>query len=96
MAVVAGVIFVQKLAPVRQDRLTRVAAASFIGLGVWMAVAPGSIPGLTLPNSSAAERARMRMMHTGPSTKMDTNEPSIRMGKTQPSMQGTGSMQTGP
>src|SRR5436190_651796 len=26
MAVVAGVIFVQKLAPVRQDRLTRVAA----------------------------------------------------------------------
>jgi len=95
MAVVAGVIFVQKLAPVRQDRLTRVAAAGFIGLGVWMAVAPGSIPGLTLPNSSAAERARMRMMHTGPSTKMDTNEPSIRMGKTQPSMQGSGSMQTG-
>lgn len=63
MAVVAGVIFVQKLAPVRQDRLTRVAAAGFIGLGIWMAVAPGSIPGLTEPDSAAAQRARLHMMH---------------------------------
>jgi predicted metal-binding membrane protein len=99
MAVVAGVIFVQKLAPVRQDRLTRVAATGFIGLGVWMAVSPGSIPGLTLPNSDAAERARMRMMHMQPSRKMDANEPSMKMGRTKtkpkPEMPSGGSMQSG-
>ena len=66
MAVVAGVIFVQKLAPVHQDRLTRFAAVGFIGLGIWMAVAPGSIPGLTEPDSAAAQRARLRMMHMEP------------------------------
>jgi hypothetical protein len=95
MAVLAGVIFVQKLAPVRQDRLTRVAATGFIGLGVWMAVSPGSIPGLTLPNSNAAELARMRMMHMQPTKKMDANEPSMKMGRTKPEMPSGGSMQSG-
>lgn len=81
MAVVASVIFVQKLAPVRQDRLTRYAAAGFVGLGIWMAVAPGSIPGLIQPDSQAAERARMRMMHMEPASQMQHMQESPAMTK---------------
>jgi hypothetical protein len=47
-----------------------------------MAVAPGSIPGLTEPNSAAAERARLRMMHMQPAmTRMGRSEsqPSPQM-----------------
>jgi predicted metal-binding membrane protein len=85
MAVIAGVIFVQKLAPVRQDRLTRVAAAGFVGLGIWMAVAPESVPGLTEPNSSAAERARMRMMHMEPAKKkMEESSSMTKMERAEP------------
>jgi predicted metal-binding membrane protein len=98
MAVVAGVIFVQKLAPIRQDHLTRIAAVAFVGLGIWIASAPGSVPGLTPPNSPAAERARMRMMHMKPADNMP-QAPSMKMGPTKPSpsMQKgpTSSMQTG-
>jgi predicted metal-binding membrane protein len=82
MAVIAGVIFVQKLAPGRQERLTRLSAAGFIGLGIWMAVAPGSIPGLTEPDSAAAQRARDRMMHMQPTGGMqDQNMSNPGMGK---------------
>jgi predicted metal-binding membrane protein len=65
MAVVAGLIFAQKVLP-RGDVLSRLFAVLFVTAGVWIAEAPGSVPGLTQPNSPAADRARMRMMHMTP------------------------------
>ena len=53
MAVVAAVIVAQKLLPYG-ERLTRVFAVLFVGAGIWVAAAPGSVPGLTLPNSGGA------------------------------------------
>lgn len=61
MAVVAALVFAQKLIP-RGEQLPRVFAVAFVAVGIWVASAPGSVPGLTQPNSDAAERARMRMM----------------------------------
>ena len=51
MLVVAGLIFAEKVLPFG-NRLTPVFAAAFIAGGIWLAVAPGSFPGLTLPNAS--------------------------------------------
>jgi predicted metal-binding membrane protein len=67
MAVVAGLIFAQKVLP-RGELLTRVFAVALVGVGIWVASAPGSVPGLTLPNSNRADRARARMMHMTPMT----------------------------
>jgi predicted metal-binding membrane protein len=61
MAAVAGLIAAQKVLP-KGEYLTRVFAVAFVGIGIWVASAPGSVPGLTLPNSNAAKHARMRMM----------------------------------
>jgi predicted metal-binding membrane protein len=63
MAVVAALIFAQKLLP-RGEYLTRVFAIMFLAAGIWVAAAPASVPGLTQPNSPAADQARMRMMGT--------------------------------
>ena len=63
MAVVAALIFAQKLLP-RGEQLTRIFAVAFVAAGMWVAAAPGSVPGLTLPDSGAADRARMQMMGT--------------------------------
>jgi predicted metal-binding membrane protein len=65
MAVVAALIFAQKVFP-HGERLTRVFAVVFVAAGIWVAADPGSVPGLTQPSSGAAERARMRMMHMEP------------------------------
>ncbi len=64
MAGVAALIFAQKLLP-KGEYLTKVFAVAFVGAGIWVAAAPDSVPGLTQPNSDAADRARMRMMHPG-------------------------------
>jgi predicted metal-binding membrane protein len=61
MAVVAAVILVEKLASAGQ-RFSRVFAVGLVTLGVWVASAPGSVPGLVQPNSHGAGLARMRMM----------------------------------
>jgi predicted metal-binding membrane protein len=66
MAAVAGLIFAEKVLP-RGQALTRVLAVAFVAGGIWVAVAPGSVPGLTLPNSDAADRARERMTGMRPS-----------------------------
>jgi predicted metal-binding membrane protein len=66
MAVVAALIFMQKTLPYG-DRLTRAFAVAFVAAGAWIAIAPGSVPGLTQPDSPAADQARMRMMHVQPS-----------------------------
>jgi predicted metal-binding membrane protein len=68
MGVVAALIFAQKVLPLG-DRLTRVFAVAFVAAGVWIAASPGSVPGLTLPDSPAADNARSRMMHMQPEMK---------------------------
>jgi predicted metal-binding membrane protein len=70
MAVVAVLIFAQKVLP-RGEVLTRVFAVGFVAVGIWIAAAPGSVPGVTQPNSPAAENARMRMMHIKPAGGME-------------------------
>lgn len=65
MAVVAALIFAQKVLA-KGEWVTRIVAVAFVGVGIWVAAAPGSVPGLTLPNSPAADQARMRMMHMPP------------------------------
>jgi predicted metal-binding membrane protein len=53
MAVVAAVIFGQKVLP-RANRLSVPLALGFVAFGVWVAATPGSVPGLTEPGSAPA------------------------------------------
>ena len=48
MGVVAAVVFAEKVLPFG-ERLPRALAGALVALGVWIAVAPGSVPGLTDP-----------------------------------------------
>jgi len=67
MAVVAGLIFLEKVLPLGEVS-ARVFAVAFVALGIWVAAAPASVPGLTQPNSASAEQIRMRMMDMAPAT----------------------------
>jgi predicted metal-binding membrane protein len=49
MVAVAILIFAQKLVP-HGERLPTVFAVAFIGLGVWVAMSPASVPGLHVPS----------------------------------------------
>ena len=49
MAVVAAVVFAEKVLPAG-DRLTPLLAVALVALGVWIAVAPGGVPHLTQPD----------------------------------------------
>ncbi len=51
MAVVAVVIFVEKVLP-RGPQLVPVFAVAVVGLGIWVAVSPASVPELTQPGGS--------------------------------------------
>lgn len=51
MAVVAAAIFAEKILPQGQ-RLSRAIAVALLVLGIWIAFAPGSVPGLTEPDGS--------------------------------------------
>ncbi len=53
MAVVAGIIFAEKVLPYGL-RLSRVFAVAFVAFGVWVAAAPASVPGLTDPGKAPA------------------------------------------
>ena len=53
MAVVATVIFAEKVLPYGL-RLSRAFALALVALGIWLAVAPGGVPGLTQPNSGSS------------------------------------------
>jgi predicted metal-binding membrane protein len=69
MAVVGGVILAEKLAPESifgGRQLSRSFAVALVALGVWVAAAAGSVPGLVQPNSPGAELARMKMMGMEP------------------------------
>jgi predicted metal-binding membrane protein len=86
MALVAVLILAQKVLPYG-ERLTRVFAVAFVAAGIWMAAAPASVPGLTLPNSDAAERARMRMMGMTPGSEMKPGEQMKPGGQMNPGSQ---------
>ena len=70
MAVVAALIFVQKVLP-GANRLMVPFAAAFVAFGVFVAAAPTHVPGLTRPDAAPA-------MHMSPSEQM---RPQGRMGK---------------
>ena len=61
MLVVAGVIFAEKVLPFG-DRLPRTLAIGLVVVGVWVAAAPGTVPGLTQPHPAgpASMSAPMR------------------------------------
>jgi predicted metal-binding membrane protein len=52
MAVVAGVIFAEKVIPWGW-RLTRPLAVAFVALGIWVMAAPSTVPGLTEPTGGS-------------------------------------------
>ena len=52
MVLIASVIFAEKLVPAG-ERLSHVLGLAFVALGIWIAVAPGSVPWLTDPGPSA-------------------------------------------
>jgi predicted metal-binding membrane protein len=51
MAAVAGIIFAEKVLPYGL-RLSRGFALAFVALGIWIAAAPSSVPGLTEPDKT--------------------------------------------
>jgi predicted metal-binding membrane protein len=53
MVVVAAAIFAEKVLPFG-ERLAPVLAVALVGLGIWVAVDPGSVPGLTIPGQMPA------------------------------------------
>ena len=52
MAVIAAVIFAQKVLP-GGDRLAPVFAVAFVALGIWVAASPSTVPGLHVPGHNA-------------------------------------------
>ena len=58
MALIAGVIFAEKVLP-HGERLTRVIGVAFVVLGLWIMLAPDSVPGLTDPGSDMGPSMRM-------------------------------------
>jgi hypothetical protein len=68
MAVIAVVIFAEKLLPAGET-FARVFAVALLAGGIWVAAAPASVPGLVQPDSPAAQRARDRMMGMSPAMK---------------------------
>jgi predicted metal-binding membrane protein len=73
MAVVAALIFAQKVLPSGQQ-LTRAFAVAFVAAGVWVASAPGSVPGLTLPGSGMS---KMHMPSSAELNRMEQSKPPM-------------------
>ena len=53
MAIVAALIFAQKVLPVG-ERLTVPFAVAFVAVGIWIAAVPDRVPGLTRPDKAPA------------------------------------------
>jgi len=70
MGIVAALIFTQKVLAFG-ERLPYAFAPAFVAAGVWIAASPGSVSGLTQPDSPKADQARMRMMHLEQRVPMD-------------------------
>ena len=58
MAAVAALILVEKVLP-RGEAFARAAAVGLVAAGVWVAVAPGSVPGLTQPGGAGMTPMQM-------------------------------------
>ena len=58
MVVIGALIFAQKVLPFG-FRLVRPLAVAFVAFGIWIAVAPGSVPGLTQADSGSPSQMRM-------------------------------------
>jgi predicted metal-binding membrane protein len=78
MAAVAGIIFAEKVLP-NGLRLSRIFALAFVAFGIWVAVAPSSVPGLTEPGEtpSMMEIDDMRE-RSGPPNGEVQNGPTMR------------------
>jgi predicted metal-binding membrane protein len=59
MAVIAAVIFVEKVAPAGWW-LTRPLAIAFVALGIWVAAAPSTVPGLIEPGGGPEMQMQMK------------------------------------
>jgi predicted metal-binding membrane protein len=55
MAVVAALIFAEKILPLG-ERVARILGVLLVAVGIWIAVAPGSVPGLTEPGSAPSSQ----------------------------------------
>jgi predicted metal-binding membrane protein len=62
MAVIAAVIFAEKIFPYG-FRLSRAFAVAFVAFGVWVAVAPSSVPGLANPEKAPSMQMQMDRMN---------------------------------
>jgi predicted metal-binding membrane protein len=80
MLVVAGIIFAEKVLPVGEG-LSRVLAIGFVALGIWVAAAPASVPGLTEPGSQAMSsmKGMSPMKSTSPTKAMPPQPSSMQM-----------------
>jgi predicted metal-binding membrane protein len=58
MALIGALIFAQKVLPFG-FRLVRPLALAFVVFGIWIAVSPGSVPGLTQPDSGSDSQMKM-------------------------------------
>jgi predicted metal-binding membrane protein len=58
MAVIGALIFAQKVLPFG-FRLVRPLALAFVAFGIWIAASPGSVPGLTQPDSGSGTQMKM-------------------------------------
>jgi predicted metal-binding membrane protein len=58
MAAVGAVIFAEKVLP-NGGRVARIVGVALVALGLWVAVSPSSVPGLTEPDQTPAVRMEM-------------------------------------
>jgi predicted metal-binding membrane protein len=59
-AIVAGVIFAEKVLP-HGLRLPRAVALGLVALGLWVSISPGSVPGLTQPDQAPSMQMEVEM-----------------------------------
>ena len=87
MAVVAALVFAEKVLP-SGGRLSGVIAVILVAFGVWIALSPSSVPGLTRPGMVMASNPRGAKM---PSSPRGMAMPSKQRGMAEPSLRsGTG------
>jgi predicted metal-binding membrane protein len=89
MIVVAGLIAVEKLLPWKA-LANRTVAVALLVLGLGVALSPGDVPGLTLPDSPAATRAMRAMsgMHSMPASRGAPKMRVMPRGTAMPGMRG--------
>ena len=61
MALLAAVIFAEKVLPYG-ERFARAVSVGLVALGIWIALAPSSVPGLTQPPGGGMQMQKQKMM----------------------------------